>query len=572
MARRSTKHVNVQSVQLQFSGGLNIADSPTAINDNQLTQAVNVWYNGGESVLSVRPGLRHVINPPTGTSILKLHWYAKTTTESYLVAAMDDGNLYFLDDANDEWVKIASLYTSAVVPFMITFNNRLIVADGGTNLHYWTGRRPVSSSTSLEIEATEKTIVLNESMPLSEGESISIYKSEYYYMVGTVTSYTDETKTLVIDVTDVQGSGTWDDWTVTVYVPITGSPQSTALAEIGGRLAANSASDLDAVLFSAVEDEENWDTNDGAAMFRAGYGDGLIVKGLAVFGSDMIVFKGGPAGKRIFRIATGGSSVDNWSISQLSSNLTAVSQHAIEFAGNNIFFGSETGVMDIAGVQQYGDLQTGVAGRMINTLFNGKEVQEMRLLPSIGVMFVLISGDYRVLAYHPHMGTWTTLNFGQRFMLTCCDAGGAIYIAGNNTALYRMAPLEDQDELEHGVYEDYTCLVRTKLFSFDAEVIIRKARLYSEAISDGTGEFGFTGRDALDSVTLLSWAPQSGAELLYDANGYLNEANNKLGAQTIDYQISRARARDQAIAFQIKTTSGRIKLRQATVELASVNG
>ena len=49
-------------------------------------------------------------------------------------------------------------------------------------------------------------------------------------------------------------------------------------AEIGGRLAANSASDLDGVALCGPYDETDWDIDLGGSVFvRAGYGDGLRV-------------------------------------------------------------------------------------------------------------------------------------------------------------------------------------------------------------------------------------------------------------------------------------------------------
>ena len=572
MAFKSAKHRSVASVNLAFDGGLNLFDSPTAISDNQLTMAVNVLYGAGEAILSTRTGLNCVASPITGLGITKLHYYVKDSTHSWIIASMTNGNLYYLDEDTNSWVYIADMSSSAITPSILTFNGRLMVADGSSCLHYWHGRYATTSATSHAIGTGAMTFVLAADIAWQTGEPVTIRHDSINYLVGEVTTYTPATKTLVVDVTESSGAGTYTAWTVDGYIPITGSPQATALAQIGNRLVCNSAQDLDGVYLSNVEDEEEWNTGNGALFFRAGYRDALVVNGFAVFGSDLIIFKGGAAGKAIYRLNIASSSASDWYVIPLSQNLTATSAHAIEFVGNNVLFGSDQGIMDISGVQQYGDLQVSSVGKYVNPHLNGKQIAELRYLPSKGIMLAFVAGDYRILAYHAHNSAWTMLDFQQMFLSTACDAGGTIYLAGQNGYLYRLSTLEDQDETAPSVYADYSGVIRTKLFSFDGEVIIRKSRLYYEALTDGEGEFGFVGRDGIDVTPLLTWTPQAGASLLYDATGYLDAATMKLGAQSVDYKVSRARARDQAISFQIKTTSGRVKLRQATVELASVNG
>ena len=557
---------------LTLDGGLNLFDAPTAIADNQLTLATNVLYSAGGATLTTRPGLACVVPPITGVGITKLHYYVKDTTHAWLIAAMDNGNLYYLDEDTSAWVFLSVLATSAVVPALRTFNGRLIVADGGSCLQFWHGRVATTSATSNTIGTGSMTFVLASDVAWATGEPVVFRNSAINWIKGEVTTYTPSTKTLVVDITETSGSGTYTSWTVDAYIPITGSPQATALADIGNRLVCNSAQDLDGVYLSAPEDEEKWDVNDGGLFFRVGYRDALVVTGFSVFGSDLIVFKGGSAGKSIYRLNTAASTTASWFVAPLSQNLTATSAHAIEYAANNVLFGSDQGIMDLAGVQQYGDIQVGSVGKYINPFLNGKQISELRYLPTRGLMLAFVAGDYRVLVYHPHNSQWTMLDFQQAFLSTACDSGGTIYLAGQNGYLYRWTSLEDKDEMADGVFSDYDGVTRSKQFTFDGEVIIRRTRLNYESLTDGEGEFGFIGRDGIDVIPLMTWAPQVGAKLLYDWTEYLADSTWKLGAETVGYKISRARARDQAISFQVKTTSGRITLRQATIELASVNG
>lgn len=573
MAIRGVKHdpKAIAQVALQFDGGLNLADGPTAVADNQLTQAVNVLYTGAENVPAVRPGLVHVADPPSAVQIVKLHYYVKNTTTDFLVAAMSDGKLYWLDTGTDTWKLVGSLQGSADVPSVVTYNGLMIVADGASRLHFWNGKPATTSTSSVTVGTGAKTFVLADDVAWSSGEDVCIRNGASNALIGTVTSYTAGTKTLVVDVVTAEGTGTLNSWTVEGYVPIVGSPAASAVVEISNRLVCNSSQDLDGVYFSKTEDESVWLTGSGAVFLRAGYRDALQVVGFGVFGSDLLVFKGGNAGKRIYRVNTSGST-SNWFVASVAEAVTATSHNAIAFVGNNILFGSDLGIKDLAGVQQYGDLQVGNLGRNVNPLLNGKTVREIKYISSMGIALVLIAGDYRVLAYHPHNNVWTTLDFQQAFVQSVVQAGASVYVGAQSGKLYRLEASEDTDEMTSGVTSSITSLIRTKMFSFPGEVVIRRSRLYYEAISDGGGTFSVTGRDQLTDVPILTWSAEAGQQMLYDWTQYLNDATWKLGAQTIDYKVSRARVRDQALSFTIKTTSGRFKFREGSVELAAVNG
>jgi hypothetical protein len=366
MAKSSVKQQRITPAVIAFDGGLNLADNPDALADNQMADVLNMYYEDGRTVLTTRPGLVHAAGPaPNGAGIVKLHWYEKDVLTGMLVAASSDGKLYKLDGgaAPPAWSLITSLDQPGIVPGLVTFHGKLVIADGGPHLRAY------------------------------DGQSV---------------------------------------------VTLAGSPSATMLVEIGGRLAANSASDLDGVTLSGPYDETDWDVDLGGAVFlRAGYGDGLRVTGFGVIGQDLIVFKSGDSGKRILRLQTAGQTT-GWSLTQLSKNLTAHSGHAVEFVGNNLFFAGPGGVMDLAGVQQYGDIQVGGVGRPINPGLNGKRVAELRFLPKLAVMLAFIEGDSQVLVFHPHNQTWTRLDFQGLFLSSACQAGENVYLAGQNGRLYRL--------------------------------------------------------------------------------------------------------------------------------------
>jgi len=361
-------------------------------------------------------------------------------------------------------------------------------------------------------------------------------------------------------------------WDGEELATLAGSPSATAVVEIGGRLAANSAQDLDGVALCGPYDETDWDIDQGGAVFlRAGYGDGLRVIGFGVIGQDLVVFKAGDSGKRIMRLQTAGAS-SSWSLSQLSRNVTANGPRAVEFVGNNLLFAGQGGIMDLAGVQQYGDIQVGGAGRPVNPALNGKNVAEMRFLPRLGVMLAFVEGDSQVLVYHPHNQAWTRLDFQGLFLSSACQAGDNVYLAGHNGHLYRLGMGESRDEVAPGQFAEIRGLARSKVFTAQGEMVLRKTRLNSEAITPGTGKLQVFGSDQVSPVTLHSWSANPGLGKLAEANGPVGDASQPLGVSAETQMVSRTRFRDAAMSFQITTTSGRIRLRLCLAEIAQVRG
>lgn len=500
MARTSVKQQNITPAAIAFDGGLNLADNPDSLADNQLADASNMFYPDGRTILTTRPGLVHTAGPPPGNpGIVKLHWFEKDALTGMLVAATSDGKLHSLDESAQppSWVSVADLDQPGIVPSLATFHGKLVIADGGPHLRCWDGK----TLTTLE-----------------------------------------------------------------------GSPSATALVEIGGRLAANSAQDLDGVAFSGPYDETDWDIDKGGSVFlRAGYGDGLRVTGFGVIGQDLIVFKSGDSGKRIMRVQTAGAS-SSWSLTRLSENLTARSGHAVEFVGNDLLFAGPGGIMNLAGVQQYGDIQVGGAGYPINAALNGKNVAEMRFMPKLAVMLAFIEGDSQVLLFHPHNQAWTRLDFQGLFLASGCQAGERIFLAGQNGHLYRLGLGESRDETAPGRFAEIKGLARTRVFTAQGEMVLRKTRLNFEALTPGTGSLQVFGSDQVSPLTLLSWSADPGMGKLSDATFPLADARQPLGVSAESRNVSRARYRDAALSFQITTSSGRIRLRQCLAEMAMVAG
>ena len=144
--RKTSKQANVQALSLKFDGGLNYADAPANIAENELTRALNVIYNQ-MGVPETRPGTSQVTTAtPTGTSdpIVKGYYYEKSSTTAYHIGIC---NSTVYKKATTTYDTVGSLSVTDAIPSMITYNSKLIIADGGTNLKSWDGTTYTASLT-----------------------------------------------------------------------------------------------------------------------------------------------------------------------------------------------------------------------------------------------------------------------------------------------------------------------------------------------------------------------------------------------------------------------------------------
>jgi hypothetical protein len=105
--------------------------------------------------------------------ITALHYYEKSSAVAYLVAACY-GNLYYLSDT--EWVFIGALHDLTTVPSFLTFNAKLIIADGGSTLRSWDGTTYATIATSPDADAL--TTIGNRVVANSVSEKDSVYLSK----------------------------------------------------------------------------------------------------------------------------------------------------------------------------------------------------------------------------------------------------------------------------------------------------------------------------------------------------------------------------------------------------------
>lgn len=127
------------AVQLSLAPTMGVDKSASAANipDAALSRGYNVYYDPGTSKLSTRPGFKCATASALPSSIDSLHRFGGMAgaTPFKFVMCVSAGKLYKLN--GNAWDEVATLESSS--PQMVTFNSKLIIADGGAGLKAYDG-------------------------------------------------------------------------------------------------------------------------------------------------------------------------------------------------------------------------------------------------------------------------------------------------------------------------------------------------------------------------------------------------------------------------------------------------
>ena len=348
----------------------------------------------------------------------------------------------------------------------------------------------------------------------------------------------------------------------------------TMLAEINNRVVINDMTDRDAVFMSGPEDEEDWDTVTGAAvMLRAGYGDGMNVNGLAVLGTDLIVSKAGSGKKFIYRVSTAGQDPTQWSVHKLITDTSANNKLLIESIPNTVMYVNEDSELrSLVGVQEYGDIRMINIGEKINPLLasvarNGFPATMIRYSPAFDMLVMIYSG---MVAFYFHASKrFTTLTFDEGDVRCCCDFSDELFWGGHNGHIYRWNESSAMDESEPGVLEIFEASIKSKLYSFPAESLVKRSGISISNFVEGAGTVRINSTKIIDFEILGSpwYVFDADDTLLYDANMKLYDRGE---ADTIKKAHNRCRQNDFFI--HVSTSEGRMGLNYVDLIVSQVNG
>ena len=338
------------------------------------------------------------------------------------------------------------------------------------------------------------------------------------------------------------GTGIYS-WDGTTWATVTTAIQPSVLFAHGNRVVANDtqATGLDAVCFSAVEDETGWTFTSvgGAVLVRAGYKDGLKVNGFAEFGSDLLVSKSSQADGGVYalyRVSTLGDPYDGsgnqeWGAFSLPTNTGAEDEHLMVMGNGVPYLHSKEGFRVISGTDNYGDLFSVSVGTKIRPMFGGADMKVMNMMafiPKMGTVLLFPESGSEFYAYHPWNEAFTTLGMAEVNFLDSCQAGDDIYLAGDNGYIYTFgSDYYASDLTAPATTADILSAMRTKNLVFGAEGLHKRSEVFIEPITSGTLSFGVmkssdSNPTELKSLTLVPGANEQDFYIFTDDFGGLS--------------------------------------------------
>lgn len=514
MAFKASKQADVQQVTMVLNGGLNYSSTPTNLAENEVRRANNFIYDPATDFLMTRPGTScQTLLTCDGTNpILVTYPYEHSVTEVFLIAACN-GHLYYLSGAGlDAWTQIGDLNDTTTIPSFLTFNTKLLIADGGSAIRIW---EPGTYGTiSGSPAASVLSMIKNRVVANHVDEPDSVYLSSPN---DAETEHTDGT------------TGAW--YTTGTAVGLK--------AGYGDNLAVK-----------------------GFGIF----GDDLLVfkKGQSLKRVYRVnVADATPANWYVQDVSQNNSAQNAQSIESAWNNVFFVDSDgfksikgtdtygdlAVDSVGNKInnLFTQLTNCDFMSYIPKYNTIWFGMADRVY--CYTER----------------LIAGTLTP--------AFTDLRFKQGRIRSVCQLEDSVYLAGHNGYLYKLDESVATDETAPDVTSNFASTLRTKTLAFPAGGILKKLQWYLRPKKGGLASMSVYTTEStgiqVGSITL----PQTGTylhdatTLLHDATGFLYEEGASAWVAT-----TRNRVRNTEMAFEILVTSGRVGIEWCKAEIAMVEG
>lgn len=509
MARRSSKNASTQAINFVLNGGLNHAQSPADIMDNELKRTQNWIYDPSTDYLVVRPGtLCQTAATVSDTAIRAIYYYEQSTTVGYLVAAIG-AKLYYLSGASlNAWTEIGALTDATTVPSFVTYNAKLIIADGGTDLRTWDGTTYTTIGSSPQ--ATALAVIKNRVVANMTTEPDSVYLS---------TS------------NDCESGGAWN----------------TAGSAIG--LRAGYGDNMAVVGFEVLGDDlivfkvgdkgkRTMRVNVADATASSWYVQNLSENSAAIGAQHSV-----SAYNNVFFADTNGFK-----------SLAGVMEYGdiqVDPRGrriNSVF--SDNTVFD---------------GVWYLPVYNAIWI-------AVGDVLYCYTERYNA-GTNSYIPSFTDVYFSQGRIRSIATVGSTTYLAGNNGYLYTLNEDTSTDETAPDTYSTYSATARTKTMTFGVDGLLKRLQFYLKPIIGGTAVMyvctSEEDKTLVKSVTLAGSGDYlyDATGYLDDATGYLYDTGVSAWVET-----TRNRIRHDEMAFELQVTTGRCGFEWVRAEIAVLEG
>ncbi len=514
MAKKASKHENVQQINLVLSGGLNYSTSAGNIADNELVRAKNFIYDPATDKLMARPGTDCITAAALPAAATIGFYYEVSAAEAYHVCAAAK-KLYYItaaDPLGTSWTEIGTnLLTGTYTPSFLVFNNLLLIADGDTGIKSWAGAVIGTVDTGIA------------SSPAAS--ALSMIRNRVV-----ANSITDLDLVTLSAPNDASATG-WNTATTAVGLR----------AGFGDLLSVNAFSVFgDDLIVSKKGDRTKrlYRVNVASATTTNWYVQDLSQNNASQNAQSIVA-----AWNNVFFVDTNGFKSIKGTDTYGDLTVDAIGRKI-----NTVFQDNLTcDVMTY--LPSYNAIWFGVGDRVF-CYTERNDPQSGNNLPA-----------------------FTNIFFEWGRCTSAYQAGDDVYLTGYNGYLYKLSESLATDEKTPAVTANYVCTVRTKTFTFFGDGILRKLQFYVTPKATGAGIISVCTAEN-DKTGILTFTPESEGQYLYDATGYLAVATGYLydTGTSPKVETTRNRIRSDEMAFDLELTSGRCGVEWCKAEIALVEG
>lgn len=528
-------------VNLTTEGGWNTSVHPTELADNQLEIAFNVDYEPTTARLQTREGIQISAIARLETPIDFLYSFVRDAEESYIIAASSnqlfklgasglrlltsdhepltdsDGNqLVTGRQTDDAWEKIADIETN--IPTMITFNGKLVVADGSANgLLSWDG-------TTLE------------RISGSPAGAINVYTMKNRV----ICTATGRANFDAVYMSAPENESQWD-------------PQQGALilrAGYGDGLRVNGFSTINETLLVSK-------------FARSGGG---VITQKQIHGIDMV---GEAANWSARSISNLNAASNAHAIIQIGQDVLYIDSEGFETLRPTEAYG------DIATDPSVGAL---VNSSVSSLARSSSDIKLIHIPSNNEILAIFRSPGIRSRVFHfsKLVRRFTEIEYfvgdSSNNIRAAVEHGEEVFFAGDSGYLYQRVR-EGRDEPMPNEYTDVTSVVRFKRSEGAGDLLLTRSFMRINFLSSGQYIYEVYGDDVESKRELarFDFSTGEGGIELHDANQELVAATGDLSGKTTEQRDVRSRFRARGIQAQIRTAnSGRVSISRITQSIAVV--
>jgi hypothetical protein len=315
---------------------------------------------------------------------------------------------------------------------------------------------------------------------------------------------------------------------------------------------------------SGPGDETDWDSVAGNAIYvdiENKVGEKII--NAEVYKDAIIVFKGIQQ-RGVFAVVVPDGQYYAWYVKVLSTVSSVLNNRCCLQEENDLFFLDTTGFRSLVGVTQFGDIEQDPIGYKINST----------ILPTIDADYAFMVKNpyynFTMIKYADVQTCYAYNHLKKAFLpiqFTSLKPHSACYKEGDKVFLIGM---DDGFvyKMETSVYTDnavaVTSLIKTKKFTGKGGSryyeILKQVVFDYEGLASGTATLSAIIDGGSKTISLASITLETGQQLLFEANGYLNDASDLLYTESFNSSISRKFVNHFDIIFLVSNDTGAIKI------------